>query len=305
MPQREPVATGTIAGRGTFLRRWLEAMGGWGRSRPVPLRPPHVKNKQRLDHELLADSLRDRRMVEPKTLEHLLQQCHQTGALFTEQLVRDGVVSDWELAQVCCEAFGLPFLPVDLYEPDLELIGLFDPQTLRQSALVPLERFGDVLVVAMPCMVPSEVLDEIADHLGVKVMPVVGSVRANVRFLDENLPNVATELARVAEEADGGAWADVLDMADAAVQVDLVGAEAEAALDQVEHAGDALAEAEIETLEFIGDTSLDDLADESLDLLRLDVEEVPPPLPESTNEATNGPGPLDRIDEDLRLRFDD
>jgi hypothetical protein len=266
-----------------------------------------VKNKQRLAHELLADSLRDRRMVEPKTLEHVLHQCHQTGALFTEQLVRDGVVSDWELAQVCCEAFGLPFMPVDLYEPDVELIALFEPQTLRQSALVPLERFGNVLVVAMPCMVPSEVLDDIADRLNVKVMPVVGSVRANVRFLDENLPDVATELARVAQEADGGAWADVLDMADAAVQVDLVGAEAEAALDQVELAGEALAEAEaeVETLEFIGDTSLDDLGADSLEVLGFDVDTVPPPLPESKIEPNAASDPMDLIDKDLRLRFDD
>lgn len=254
-----------------------------------------MKNKQRLDHELLAETLRDRGMVEPKTLEQTLAACNAAGALFTEQLVRDGVVSDWELAQVCCETFGLPFLPADLYDPDLGLIELFEPQTLRQTALVPLDRFGDVLVVAMPCMVPSDMLDDIADRLNVTVMPVVGSVRANVRFLDEHLPDLAGDLARVAEEADGGDWTNVLDMGDAAVQVDLVGAEAEAALDQVESAG-SLEETSFESVD-VGESN-------SLELLDLD--DAPPAMP-SGDLGTPDEQNLDpeQIDADLRLRFDE
>jgi hypothetical protein len=225
-----------------------------------------VKHKQRLDHELLAEALRDRGLVPPKTLEHVLAQCVQSGALFTEQLVRDGVVSDWELAQLCCEKFGLAFMPVDLYEPDRELLPLFDATLLRQNALVPLDRFGNVLVVAMPCMVPSEVLDEIETRLSVRVMPVVGSVRANVRYLEENL-KVSESLAKVAEEADDGDWTNVLDMGDAAVQVELVGAEAEAALDDVER-GIASEPA-----------SLEDLPPAGLELLDLDLDAPPAPLP--------------------------
>ncbi|NEO88018.1 MAG: hypothetical protein F6J87_27745 [Spirulina sp. SIO3F2] len=253
-----------------------------------------MKNNQRLDHELLAETLRARAMVDPKTIEQTLAACNSSGALFTEQLVRDGVVSDWELAQVCCETFGLPFLPADLYDPDLDLIELFEPQTLRQTALVPLDRFGDVLVVAMPCMVPSDILDDIADRLSVTVMPVVGSVRANVRFLDEHLPDLAGDLARVAEEADGGDWTNVLDMGDAAVQVDIVGAEAEAALDQVD-AG--------EPLEQVVDVTPEP---ESPPLDLLDLDAARPAMPSNESPAVDenalDPG---RIDEDLRLRFED
>lgn len=270
--------------------------------RTCPFRSiPVVKNKQRLDHELLAETLRDRGMVDPKTLEQTLAACTQSGALFTEQLVRDGVVSDWELAQVCCETFGLAFLPADLYDPDTDLIELFDPQTLRQSALVPLDRFGDVLVVAMPCMVPSDVLDDIAERLDVKVMPVVGSVRANVRFLDEHLPDLAGELARVAEEADDGDWTNVLDMGDAAVQVDIVGAEA--ALDQVDFGepGDDH-ESPRSSDAFEAPTPNVD-ASEDLDLLGVD--EAPPAMPKSQDRPDDEAPAFERIDEDLRLRFDE
>ncbi len=234
-----------------------------------------VKNKQRLDHELLAEALRDRNLVPAKTLEHILAQCVQTGALFTEQLVRDGVVSDWELGLLCSEKFGLPFMPVDMYDPDRELLALFEPTMLRQNALVPLDRFGKVLVVAMPCMVPSEVLDEIETRLSVRVMPVVGSVRANVRYLEENL-KVGESLAKVAEEADDGDWTNVLDMGDAAVQVELVGAETEAAIDGVES---GIAPLDADPLDL-----LDRAPTNGLELFDV---EAPPPL--APNEPDRAP----------------
>ncbi|MEZ5979620.1 MAG: hypothetical protein R3F34_15585 [Planctomycetota bacterium] len=240
-----------------------------------------MKNKQRLGHESLVDALRARGLVQAKTLEHILHQCQQTGALLTEQLVRDGIVSDWELAQLCSETFGLPFMPVDLYEPDRDLLALFEPEVLRQNALVPLERFGKILVVAMPCMVPSDVLESIQDRLDAKVMPVVGSVRANVRFLEENLAAVPS-LTAVAEEVDAGDWSDVLDMGDAAVQVELVTAEAEAAIDGVESG-----------LEPRGDDEHQDPADrgEPVELLDLDldVEDAPAPLPDPEQPAPDFP----------------
>jgi hypothetical protein len=238
---------------------------------------PPVKNKQRLDHELLAEALRDRNLVPAKTLEHILAQCTQIGALFTEQLVRDGVVSDWELGLLCCEKFGLPFMPVDMYEPDRDLLKLFEPAMLRQNALVPLDRFGDLLVVAMPCMVPSEVLDEVEARLSVKVMAVVGSVRANVRYLEENL-KVGESLAKVAEEADDGDWTNVLDMGDAAVQVELVGAEAEAALDGVEQ---GIAPAGAEILDALD--ALDRAPTNGLELF--DVDAPPAPMPNEQDRA--------------------
>ena len=174
-----------------------------------------MKN-QRLHYEILVDSLKDRQLVDPEALNHILHQCESTGALLPGLLVTEGLISDWELARVTCDVFGLPFLPLEAYEPNAELIDKLDPNFLRQYQVVPLDRFGKLVTVAMPGMVPGEVLAEIEEKLEVKVLPIVGSVAGNMRWLEDHLP--PPDAIEFEAEADDGAWSNVLDMGDQAVQ---------------------------------------------------------------------------------------
>ncbi len=177
---------------------------------------PAVKN-QRLDYELLVESLKDRNLVDPEALSHILHQCESTGALLPALLVSEGLVSDWELARITCDVFGLPFLPLESYEPKRELADQLDANFLRQYLIVPLDRFGGLMTVAMPGMVPGVVLTAIEKKLDVKVLPIVGSVQGNMRWIEEHLPPPET-LQITEEEARDGDWTDVLDLGDQAVK---------------------------------------------------------------------------------------
>ncbi len=183
-----------------------------------------MKN-QRLDYELLAESLRDRQLVPIDALNHVLHQVQSTGALLSALLVKDGLISDYELSQVACDVFGLPFLPVDQYSPDKALLALLDPDFLRHYALVPLDKRGKLVVMALPGVVPAEVLVQAEAFLQAKIVPVVGTVVSNQHWLEENLP--PPQALRIDMEAEGGEWASVLDMGDTAVQTILEGGEAE------------------------------------------------------------------------------
>lgn len=187
---------------------------------PSPNRRP-VKN-QRLDYDLLVENLRDRELVEPDALAHILHQCETTGSLLTALLVSEGLVTDWELARITCDIFGLPFLPVEAYEPKRELSDQLDANFLRQYLLIPLDRFGGIVTVAMPGMVPGEVLGTIEKKLDAKVLPIVGSVQGNMRWIEEHLPPPES-LSISEEEASGGGWTDVLDMGEQAVQSTIPG----------------------------------------------------------------------------------
>ncbi len=183
-----------------------------------------MKN-QRLDYELLAESLRDRQLVSSDALNHVLHQVQSTGALFPALLVKDGLISDYELSRVACDVFGLPFLPVDQYSPDKALLPLLDADFLRHYALVPLDKRGKLVVMALPGVVPAEVLVEAEASLQAKIVPVVGTVSGNQRWLEENLP--PPQALQIDMDAEGGDWASVLDMGDSAVQNDLDGGELE------------------------------------------------------------------------------
>jgi hypothetical protein len=184
-----------------------------------------VKSTQRLEIHRLCEALLERRLIEPASLLHVQQQCQSSGTLLTELIVRENMVSDWELCRVTCEVFGLPFLPVEVCSPSERAREGLDPDYLRHYGLVPLDRFGELLTVAMPCMVSSEVLDGLVMREGGRVLPVVGSVLGNRAWLDQNLGSGLAELDAIemalpfADEASD--WAGIFDAGEEAVQLEL------------------------------------------------------------------------------------
>lgn len=180
-----------------------------------------MKLTQRLDYNRLAEVLAERNMVEPAAIHELLQASNDGGQAFPEALIASNLVSDWDLSKVVCEIFQLPFLPLEFIQPSTDLIEMFDAHFLHDSGLVPLARFGNVLTLAMPALVPADILAMLAAETDMVLLPVVGTVTANRKWLKENVI-----IKKVSEDAS---WGSLFDEGDAAVQealtVPLEGAE--------------------------------------------------------------------------------
>ena len=143
------------------------------------------------------------------------------GTPFCEAVVSAGLVSDWDLSRVVAELFQLPFLPVDICKPDTELWAELESPTLKENSVVPVRRFGHLLTVAMPGLVGADVLGMLAAETDYFLLPVVGTVETNRRWIAEHS----------ATQGAGGDWGSLFDEGDAAVQASLDGDEAEAAED--------------------------------------------------------------------------
>jgi len=180
-----------------------------------------VKHNQRLDDGRLAEVLHERGMADLESIRELLQQSQSgRGQMFSEALVSTGKVADWDLSRVVCEIFSLPFLPIDVAKPDPEAAEGLDTDFLIRYGLVPISRFGQVLTVSMPGLVPADVLGLLAAQSDLVVLPVVGSVDTNRRWFEENFDSA--KVAEVSESAEGGSgWGDMFDDANAAVMMDL------------------------------------------------------------------------------------
>ena len=182
-------------------------------SRPRDAAPPdELKNAQRLDDARLAEILNERGMADLDGLREMLQTSNDGGMTFCESVVSAGLVSDWDLSRVVSELFQLPFLPVDLCKPDPELWEELESPLMHQNALVPLRRFGQLLTVAMPGLVAADVLGMLAAETDLLLLPVVGTVETNRRWLETN----ATR-----PEGGGGDWGSLFDEGDAAVRASL------------------------------------------------------------------------------------
>ena len=178
-----------------------------------------LKNTHRLDYASLAEILGQRALVEPQRLKLALQQSSAGPTPFPELLVVDGLIGDWDLARIVCDIYGLPFLPVDMYQPAPEALAGLDPDFLRQHRLVPLTRHKQVLTVCMPALVPAEILGLLSSKTELHVMPVIGTVETNNRWLAENL-SVETAPGS-GDGGQAGDWNKIFDEADAAVLLNL------------------------------------------------------------------------------------
>lgn len=169
-----------------------------------------MKYSQRLDYARLAETLLERGLVAPEPVRELLQLSREGGMGFCEALVTSSLMADWELAQLISETFQLPFLPIELLVPNPAAQEEIDKDFFIQHNLVPVDVFGQILTVAMPGLVPAEVLAQIAVQTDSEVLPLVSSVESNRRWVSDNLE------ARVVPEREGG-WGSIFDEADAEV----------------------------------------------------------------------------------------
>lgn len=179
-------------------------------------------HNHRLGYQRLAEALVDRGLVEGQAVQDALSMAGHGGLPFPEALVTANLVSDWELSQVVCQLYGLPFLTVDVVEPDPEASRGLDLDFLLENALVPLSRHGQILTMCMPAIVPAEVLGCIAAETDLLILVVVGTVQSNRRWLQNNIePAAALPSDLPALSADESEWGSLFDEADAAVLSEL------------------------------------------------------------------------------------
>lgn len=181
-----------------------------------------VKASQRLDYTNLAAALGQRGEVEPARLNLALRTSQQSPIPFPEVLVNDGVIGDWELSRVVCDLYGLPFLPVEIYPPNPKAFEGLNAEFLREHRLIPLDRHGQILTVCMPALVPADVLGLLAAEADLQVMPVVGTVQSNNRWLAENLARAAETDPRAVQSQQHQDWSNFFDQANDAVIQGLV-----------------------------------------------------------------------------------
>lgn len=186
---------------------------------------PALKTNQRLDYARLSEVLAERGMCEPQALREAMQFSGRGHAPFAEALVNAKLVGDWELSRVVAEIYNLAFLPVDLCEPDPKAREGLDLAFLVENGLVPLNRCGSLLTIAMPAMVPAEVLGMIAAETDLTIVPVVGTVASNRRWIEQNLQSALTAALPQVDTQQmtqaSSEWGNLFDAADAAVLLDL------------------------------------------------------------------------------------
>jgi hypothetical protein len=189
-----------------------------------------VKGLEKLTCIRLAEVLTQKGAVPGQILTDALYAQDRHGEPFIEVLLSTGHVSEWDLAKTVVEQFQVPFLMAGSCAIDPQLKQSFPKEAMLRHQIVPIDRFDNVVTVAMPILSPFEVLRDVARESGLALFPYVGLLSENRKVLAEMFPefnDFQKQLAkerqqarhkRASESKSESGWADIFDVGDAQVR---------------------------------------------------------------------------------------
>jgi type IV pilus assembly protein PilB len=141
---------------------------------------------------LIADVVVELGYAEPATVEAAVEESRKAGKRTGQVLLESGAVTGMELAHALAERFGLDYVDLTVYQPDLAAVNLIGPQAARRYDAAPIgfDEEGR-LIVAMAD--PSNVLalDDLKLMTGHEIRAAVasaediGAVIARMSRLDD------------------------------------------------------------------------------------------------------------------------
>ncbi len=188
-----------------------------------------MKGLEKLNFPRLAKVLGQGGQIPNEVLAEALRESGQTGMPFPDILLRDGLLSEWDLVRIVSQEFTLPILFPSSYSLDKEMFQLLPVDFIRKHRVIPIDRFGDVIVIAMPVLLPAAILEEIESITKLQVFPFVSPKTEIQKILGDRLPKLeapAEEVpaAAAATEEKAAApvteedWQKLFDEADQAIK---------------------------------------------------------------------------------------
>ena len=109
----------------------------------------------------LGELLLERGVIERKELDKALEHQKQHGGLIGQILIQLGFVSEEEVALALTAQYGFPYLPLENYEIDESLAGIVPEELARRYCLIPIDRIGNALTLAMADPSNVQAIEEI------------------------------------------------------------------------------------------------------------------------------------------------
>ena len=125
---------------------------------------------------VLTDVIVDLGFVERGVMDEAVARAEDAGALPERLLVKDGTLTDDQLARAVAERFGLDHVDLSVYRVDPDAAKLVTPAAVKRYQAVPVSFAGErTLLVAMSDPANVYALDDIRTITGRDVRPVVAT----------------------------------------------------------------------------------------------------------------------------------
>lgn len=124
--------------------------------------------ERRLGEMLVKDSI-----ITREDLEAAMNRQEEENASLGRVIVELGLASEWEMAATIGKQLNVPFITLSHYEIDRQVIESIPEDIVRKYKIVPVDKTGDTLTVALSDPSNIYLQDELRILTGSKIIPVI------------------------------------------------------------------------------------------------------------------------------------
>ena len=139
--------------------------------------------KKKID-KLLGEILVEKNIITSQQLRQVLDAQAKEDGLIGEIIVNKKFATEEDIAQCISFQYGFPFLPLENYDIPLEVAKLVPKNVARHYCLVPIDRIGSTLTIAMANPLNMEAAEDLEDLTSLNIQIFV-STSSDVRVAIE------------------------------------------------------------------------------------------------------------------------
>ncbi len=130
---------------------------------------------RRVNNRPLGELLMERGIINQSQLDEGLKIQQEKGGLIGEILVDLGFVKEDDIAQALTAQYGFPYLPLGNYDVDLDIASIIPGRVARQYLLVPIDKIGNNLTLAMSNPLNVQAIEDVELLSGCSVQTFVST----------------------------------------------------------------------------------------------------------------------------------
>ena len=124
---------------------------------------------------LIGEILVQRHIISPQQLSEGLEVQQKETGFLGEILVKLGYLEERDIVVALVVQCSLPYIAINKYEIDPEVLKLIPEKTAREFHAVPLDRVGDVLSVVMVNPLSNEMKSQLEKITGCKIATFIAT----------------------------------------------------------------------------------------------------------------------------------
>ncbi|HNQ51453.1 MAG: hypothetical protein PHS64_06985 [Candidatus Omnitrophica bacterium] len=131
---------------------------------------------KKIINKQLGELLIEHGIINADQLEKALMAQKEKGGLIGELLVELGFAKEEDIAQAITVQYGFPYLPLSSYEINAEISALIPGRVARQYMLIPIDKIGNNLTLAMANPLNASAIEDVEQVTGCMVQVFVSTV---------------------------------------------------------------------------------------------------------------------------------